>query len=67
MIGVAEDDLGFNSIDQIITQDAFNGSSRADRHKNRRLDIAVGGAKRAQSGFRRSAGLMNLEAHFKVG
>ena len=42
VIGIAQDDLGIEIVQQIARQDAFDGPLGADGHENRRLDIAVG-------------------------
>ena len=41
MIGVAENDLGVEIVDQIPRQQALDGGLRPDRHEHRRLDVAM--------------------------
>ena len=54
MIGVAQDDLGVQVVQQIARQDAFDGRLRADGHEHRSLDVAMRGVQNAgaRAGYR---------------
>ena len=54
VIGVGQDDLRVQIVQQIAREDALNGPLRADRHEDGRFDVAVGGVQdaRARTGFR---------------
>jgi len=47
MIGVAENDLGVEVVDQIPRQQAFDGGLRTDRHEDGRFDVAMRGVQNA--------------------
>jgi hypothetical protein len=50
MVGVAEHDLGANSLEIISRKPAFDGAGGSDIHKGRRLDCSVNGDKFSPAG-----------------
>ena len=61
MIGVAEDDLGVEVVDQIPRQQAFDGGLRTDRHEDWRFDVAMRGVQNPRPRPRVRTGSLNFK------
>ncbi len=64
VIGVPEDDLGMDVVGELVLVHGFYRRGRADGHKYRRLDGAVGSFQQAGAGIRLSVSMLKGEGHF---
>ncbi len=65
VIRVAQDDLRVEVVQQIAREDAFNRPLGADRHEDRRFDVAVRGVQDARAGTCFGAGRLKLESEHR--
>ena len=65
MIGIAQNDLRVQIIQQIARQHAFDGGLRAHRHEDRSLDVAMRGVKNARARAGVGTGGLKLESRHR--
>jgi len=63
MIGIAQDNIGFDIVFKFPLVHPFDGSGRPDRHKNGRLDGPVVGGDGSGARLRMSVGSRKFKSH----
>ena len=64
VVGIAENDLGFDIFTHILDVYGFDGAYCAYRHENRGLNVAMVGVNQSCSGRAFRVGMLNYKLHF---